>query len=266
MFRRGGIPQSGTDPEKMPSTITPFALAIAIVTFLLAGFVKGVIGMGLPTIAMAFLTLVLPPAEAASLLIVPSLVTNVWQMMAGANLHSLVRRFWPMMAGIIIGSFAGIGVMAHGKTGDILIFLGLALMVYALFGLSLLRFSIPARHERWLAPLVGGATGLITAATGVFAIPSVPYLGSLGLAKDELIQALGLSFTISTVALGAVLMRNASFHGTTILLSCASLLPALLGVVLGNRLRRRVNEAMFRRVFYIGLLLIGGYFASGFVV
>jgi uncharacterized membrane protein YfcA len=246
--------------------IAPSVLAFAILTFLFAGFVKGVIGMGLPTIAMAFLTLALPPAEAASLLIVPSLVTNVWQMVTGSHLAPLIRRLWLMVAGIIFGSLAGIGIMAHGETGDVIIFLGLALMVYALLGLAHLRFSIPTRHECWLAPLVGGATGLVSAATGVFAIPSVPYLGSLGLEKDELIQALGLSFTTSTVALGAVLMKNASFHGVTILLSCAALVPALLGMVLGNRIRRRVREQMFRRVFYLGLLLLGGYFASGLIV
>ncbi|HVW54535.1 MAG TPA: sulfite exporter TauE/SafE family protein [Rhizobiaceae bacterium] len=246
--------------------IAPSVLAFAILTFLFAGFVKGVIGMGLPTIAMAFLTLALPPAEAASLLIVPSLATNIWQMVTGPHLAPLIRRLWLMVAGIIVGSLAGIGIMAHGETRDVIIFLGLALMIYALVGLSRLRFSVPARHEWWLAPLVGGVTGVISAATGVFAIPSVPYLGSLGLKKDELIQALGLSFTTSTVALGVVLTKNASFHGVTILLSCAALLPALLGVVLGNWIRRRVREQMFRRVFYVGLLLLGGYFASGLIV
>lgn len=260
------LPAIASHRENMPSLITPPVLAFAILTFLSAGLVKGMIGMGLPTIAIAFLTLVLPPAEAASLLIVPSLATNIWQMMAGPNLVPLIRRLWLMVAGIVIGSLAGMGIMAHGETSDIVIFLGLALMAYAFLGLSSLRFSIPARHEHWLAPLVGGATGLISAATGVFTIPSVPYLGSLGLAKDELIQALGLSFTTSTVALGAVLMQNASFHGMTILLSCAALLPALLGVVLGNWIRRRVREHMFRRVFYLGLLLLGGYFASGLIV
>ena len=50
-----------------------------VAIFLLAGLVKGVIGMGLPTVAMGLLALVLPPAEAAAIVVVPSLVTNVWQ-------------------------------------------------------------------------------------------------------------------------------------------------------------------------------------------
>ena len=56
-----------------------FSLALITFTFLLAGFVKGVIGLGLPTVAVGLLGLVMPPAEAAALLVVPSMVTNLWQ-------------------------------------------------------------------------------------------------------------------------------------------------------------------------------------------
>jgi uncharacterized membrane protein YfcA len=62
----------------MPSVET-LPIVVATLAFLLAGFVKGVIGLGLPTVSMGLLTLVMAPAKAASLLIVPSFVTNVWQ-------------------------------------------------------------------------------------------------------------------------------------------------------------------------------------------
>ena len=85
--------------------------------FLLAGFVKGVIGLGLPTISMSLLVLFMPPPKAAALLIVPSLITNVWQMFAGANLVALVRRLWPMLAGVCLGTWAGAGLMTRRKVG-----------------------------------------------------------------------------------------------------------------------------------------------------
>jgi hypothetical protein len=53
--------------------------------FLLAGWVKGVVGMGLPLDAMGSLALIMLTAQAATLLIVPSLVTNVWQFTRGAT-------------------------------------------------------------------------------------------------------------------------------------------------------------------------------------
>ena len=81
-------------------------MLIAAIAFLIAGFVKGVIGLGLPTVAIGLLGLVMPPAEAAALLVVPSLVTNVWQLAAGSSFMTLLPRLWPMLMGICIGSDA----------------------------------------------------------------------------------------------------------------------------------------------------------------
>src|SRR3981081_866424 len=86
-------------------------LAVVAPTFVLAGFVKGVIGVGLPTVAMGLLAIVMTPAQAASLLVVPSLLTNVWQAM-GSDLAPLVRRLWPMLLGICLGTWLG-GRMLH---------------------------------------------------------------------------------------------------------------------------------------------------------
>jgi uncharacterized membrane protein YfcA len=161
-------------------------------TFLLAGFVKGVIGMGLPTVAMGLLAIALPPAEAAALLVVPSLVTNVWQLLAGPRFGALARRLWPMMVGVLAGTVAGAGVLAGDHAGIAGIGLGVALVVYAIVGLAGFKMTVAARQENWLGPTVGVTTGLVTGATGVFVIPAVPYLQAIGLERDELIQALGL--------------------------------------------------------------------------
>ncbi|MRW87992.1 TSUP family transporter, partial [Pseudoduganella sp. FT26W] len=78
-------------------------LFIALV-FVLAGLVKGVTGMGLPTVAVALLTLRMPPLEAAALLIVPSSITNVWQLAAGPALYPLWRRFRWLLLAVCVGT------------------------------------------------------------------------------------------------------------------------------------------------------------------
>ena len=71
----------------------------------------------LPTVAMGLLALALPPAEAAAILVVPSLVTNVWQLLAGPSFGELARRLWPMMLGVMAGTVAGAGVPAGTRRG-----------------------------------------------------------------------------------------------------------------------------------------------------
>jgi uncharacterized membrane protein YfcA len=239
----------------------PLILVVTL-TFALAGFVKGVIGLGLPTVAMGLLSVSMMPAQAASLLIIPSFITNLWQLMAGPRFGPLARRLWPMMAGIVAGTLAGSGFMQADAGGRAVVGLGFALIAYAALGLGAARFSVQPEAEPWLGPVIGAATGLVTAATGVFVIPAVPYLGALGLAKDELVQALGLSFTVSTVALAAVLAGSGAFAGAIMGASLLALLPALLGMAAGGWVRGRVSEKLFRRCFFLGLLALGVHLAS----
>jgi uncharacterized protein len=226
-------------------------------TFFLAGMVKGVTGMGLPTVAMGLLGLAMPPVQAAALLLVPSFVTNVWQLLAGPRLGSLLRRVWGMMLGVVGGTLLASGLISspatHIATGS----LGAALMIYAAVGLLNPRLHVPARAEPWLGPVVGAVTGLVTGATGVFVIPAVPYVGSLGLERDDLVQALGLSFTVSTVALAAGLAWHGALPATTTAASLLTLLPALIGMLLGGWLRARVKPQTFRKWFFVTLLVLG---------
>ena len=249
----------------MPS-IQTFPLVVAALAFLIAGFVKGVIGLGLPTVLIGLLSLVMAPAKAASLLIVPSFVTNVWQLASGPSFARLARRLWPMLAGIVLGALAGTGLLTGSHAGQADVALGLLLMLYAGLGLTSVRFSVAAAAEWWLGPAVGLMTGVVTAATGVFAIPAVPYISALGLGKDELIQALGLSFTVSTIALAAALMGGGAFKPGDVGASTAALAPVLLGMAAGGALRGRFSETAFRRIFFWGLLLLGARLASRAVI
>lgn len=235
-------------------------LWIALI-FLPAGLVKGVIGLGLPTIGMGLLALLMPPAEAAALLALPSLVTNVWQMLGGRRLGAITRRLWPMMLGVCLGTWAGAGLMTGVSARYATIGLGVALILYAIVGLTAFRFSVRASLESILSPIIGATTGVITAATGVFVIPAVPYLQGIGLEKDELVQALGLSFTVSTLALAASLAASGVFAPTMIVPTLVALGVSLLGMWLGQIVRERLSPTTFRRCFFVGLLLLGVWLA-----
>ena len=234
---------------------------IICLTFLLAGFVKGVIGLGLPTVAIGLLGLVMAPVSAAALLVVPSLVTNIWQLFAGPGFMPLLRRFWPMLLGLCVGTWSVAGWSSGAANGQATAMLGIALVAYALLGLSKWRFTVSARIERWLSPWMGIVTGAVAAVTGVFVIPAVPYLNALGLQRDELVQVLGLSFTVSTIALAIVLATNGTFLPSVAGSSALALAQALGGMLVGQRVRMKVRAETFRLYFFSGLLLLGLHLA-----
>ena len=241
--------------------LTTESLALVVAVFLLAGWVKGVVGMGLPTVAMGALGLAMPPVQAAALLVVPSLVTNIWQFVAGPSVFRVARRFTSMMLFVCAGTALGIQFLTSGASRWPSVALGAVLAAYALLGLFLPRLSVASRSERYLSPLVGGITGVLPGATVVFVVPAVPYLSALGLTKDELVQALGLSFTVSTVALGLALGTSGGFSQGILLASLGAVIPALIGMFVGQAIRDRIEPVAFRKWFFIAMLLVGIYMA-----
>jgi uncharacterized protein len=237
--------------------LTHLALSWATLVFLLAGGVKGLTGMGLPTIAMGLLSLLLTPGEAAALLIIPSMVTNVWQFVRRPRRLQLLRRLWPMMAMIFLATGVAADLIVGHEAAHATAALGAALLAYAGVSLARVRLAVPRRHELWLSLVVGGATGLMTGATAVFVIPAVPYLQALDFDPDDLVQALGLSFTVSTLALAIALAAHGAFHLSAAGLSSLLTAPALAGMGIGQALRTRVQPATFRRLFLLGLLVLG---------
>ena len=236
-------------------------IAFVALTFLFGGFVKGGIGVGLPTVSMGLLSLLMTPAQAASLLIVPTLATNIWQAAAGSQMLALVRRLWSMLLGICVGTWAGAGLLTSGDTTYPITLLGIVLVLYAIVGLTAVPFTVPARVEPWLSPLIGAVTGAVSAATGVFMFPAVPYMQALALDKDDLVQAIGLSVLVSTVALAAILWRAGALQSSNASASLAAVVPALLGMLIGQAVRTRISEKAFRICFFVGLLLLGTHLA-----
>lgn len=185
-------------------------IGFVIAVFAVAGMIKGTIGLGLPAVSMGLLTLVISPFQAAALLIIPSMVTNIWQLFAEGHVIRLIRRFWMLLLGIIVGSVWSIfPTLGHSTThfqSEAL--LGAMLALYGAYGLFAKNMPNLAPYEKYLSPIVGYLGGALTVATGVVLIPVVPYVQSLQLKRDDLVQTLGLAFTVSTCCLAVFLHLN----------------------------------------------------------
>lgn len=236
-----------------------FTLLVLGLTFLLAGTVKGVIGLGLPTVSLALLAILFDLTSAMALLLVPSLVTNIWQALIGGHFSLLLRRLWPMLLMATLTIWIGSLALTRVELPWLTALLGLLLVLYALLSLSGMRIQLPARREPWAGPLFGTINGLLTGMTGSFVVPGVMYLQAIGLPRDQLVQAMGILFTLSTLGLAFALQRNDLLSLENGIYSTLALAPALLGMYLGQRIRQRLSELLFRRVFFIALLLLGAY-------
>jgi len=227
-------------------------------SFLFAGTVKGVIGLGLPTVSLGLLAVSFDLTTAMALLIVPSFVTNLWQAVVGGQHREIARRMWPFLLGA--GATVWIGAIALRRLDLVLLsgLLGLILMVYSVISLAGYRLTIPSDRENWAGLFFGTANGVLTGMTGSF-VPGIMFLQALRLPRDTLVQAMGMLFTVSTVALAMALHSNNLLTIKLGLISTGAVLPAILGMIVGQRLRQGIAEARFQQIFFVGIFLLGGY-------
>jgi uncharacterized membrane protein YfcA len=242
----------------------PLLIFIAA-AFLLAGFVKGVIGLGLPTVAMGLLAVTMQPSRALAIVIVPAIVTNIWQTFIGPYLRDIIRRLWPLMVGTVIGIWLNAGMLTgpYARYGTIV--LGVLLVIYAIIGLSKFSFKVARANEGWIGGIVGLITGVVSAATGVQVIPSMPFMQAIGMEKDELVQALGVFFTVATLALAFNLTAAGLLSAATAVPGAVAMAAAFAGMFVGQTVRSRMQPEVFRRWFLFAMILLGIYLVASAV-
>jgi uncharacterized protein len=241
-------------------------LLLVAAAFLLAGFIKGVLGLGLPTVSMGLLAVTMPPGQALAIVIVPAIVTNIWQTLVGPYLRDIILRLWPLMIGTVIGIWLNAGLLTGPYAPYGTVILGLLLVIYAIVGLSKFNFKVARRDEKWIGGIVGVVTGMISAATGVQVIPSMPFMQAIGMERDELVQALGVFFTVATVALAFNLTTTGLLTAATALPGAIAMVASFTGMFIGQAVRSRMQPEIFRRWFLIAMILLGLYLAGSALV
>jgi hypothetical protein len=234
---------------------------VLAVTFLLAGTVKGVVGMGFPAVSLALLTLFFGLEEAMALMIVPSLLTNIMQSVTGGSLGTLLRRLWPLLVMILAGVWIGTWGLALSDADLLAALLGALILGYGVYGLTTPRLPELVSFERPLSALVGLTNGVVTGLVGTFFMPAVPYLQTLRLNRDDMVQAMGIVFTTSTAGLAMSLSGFGIMTDSMAAWSLAGTVPAILGMVAGRRIRQRLDERRFRHILLVTLMVLGAVIA-----
>lgn len=226
--------------------------------FFVAGLVKGVSGLGLPSVAIGIMTLGIGLKSAIALLLLPSFITNVWQALAGGALWRIIRRTWPMLSVSFATTWVGVALLSQASVSVLGMVLGSTLAGYALMGFFRPVLPHPGRFETVIALPFGAAHGVLAGLTGSF-VPGVPFLQAIGLQKEELVQAMGVLFTSSTIALGIAMSHYNLLSQELAVASALAVAPAAAGMYAGQLVRHRLSEAMFKQVLFSALLGLGLY-------
>lgn len=244
------------------STLFDFSnlpLVPIVLTFLLAGVVKGIVGFGMPLVTVALLTLFLGLPTAMALMIVPAALTNYWQAIAGGGSWSVFKRIWLFL--LIVCATIPVGTLALVYVNLTLLsaFLGVIMIIYALISLRGFEMQIAPSYRLHSTTGFGIANGLVTGMTGTSVMPGVIYLRGIGLEGTSLLQAMGMLFGLSVTALGPALSQSGFMTPQLFTLSCLALVPAIGGMQIGQAIRTRLPVPVFRKIFLGALAALGSY-------
>jgi hypothetical protein len=189
--------------------------------------------------------------------LVPGIVTNIYQALAGPAFRPLLKRLWSFLAAAAVGIWFGVGVAAGAKSETLVTLLGITLCTYVVVTLLRAQLPPPGPREPWMSPLMGGLGGIMFGLTGIMIVPGILYLQTLDMTRHVFVQALGITFVTITLTLGISLTGRSLMTQELALMSLLALIPTALGLALGQRYRHHISEARFRRIFLVALFVIG---------
>ena len=232
-------------------------IAILVAAFLTAGVVKGIVGLGLPTVSVALLCVTFDISAAMALLLAPSLLTNLWQSFGSSSPLRLFKGLWPLYCGSTVSVALGVYTFKFLKVDFAEQLLGLLLVIYAALSLSGHHFAIQEKQIGLIGGMAGLLTGILTGLTGSFVVPSIMFLQAIRLSVAEFAQATGLLFSLLTLSLGFSLFIAGRLSVDITMYSLSGVVPAFIGMFIGYQIRTKLKMETFRMLLNSGLLIIG---------
>lgn len=230
---------------------------IAPLVFLIAGTVKGAIGIGLPTTVIASLSLFVDPRVAVALGLASMIVSNAWQVSREGGWRAPLRRFWPLALTTGITLYAASQYAAAAAGGTILAFTGGAVAIFAAASLIGAPPALPPAWERPAQGIAGVLAGLMGGLTGIWSPPVLVLLLSLRLETSVFVQSIGLLLLLGAAPLLLGYVQTGLMTGELFLWSLALCLPTFAGFAMGERLRGLMNPARFQKAVLVFFLIMG---------
>lgn len=233
----------------------PSMLFLCVVTFAIAGTVKGALGIGLPTTAMALLTLVMEPTRAMAVLVLPIIATNVQQYLTTPHRRETAREYRYVALTLVVTIFITALLVNRAPDAFLVIAIGIVMCLFSIHGLSGLRLPMGG-SPAWQAA-VGVAAGVCGGLSAIWSPPVAMYLLSRNVSKDRFVSGCGFLFLVGSLPLGAGLFLAGVIDGDALALSLVSLVVVLAAFRVGAALRARLANETFRKLVLVAFMLLG---------
>ena len=237
--------------------LSPAFWILIALAFFAGGVSKGVIGLGMPLIVIPTVASVINPVTAIALIAVPSISSNIWQVWHTGYHRQTLARFWTFIVAVAITITLAAFVLVRTDTQAAALAMGIVVLLFTAARSMSFNWRTSPEAERWLSPAVGAFCGFVGGVTGIFSPPLSMYIVSLRLPKEEFIAAMAMLLLCGAIPLFGTLAANGVLTVDILVASTLGAIPAMIGVMVGTRLRNRISQTVFERALLVVLFLIG---------
>ncbi|MEM8773625.1 MAG: sulfite exporter TauE/SafE family protein [Pseudomonadota bacterium] len=237
----------------------PLFLLFASGVAVFAGMVKGVVGFAMPMVFISMLSMLIAPELALAGLILPTLVTNLWQALRqgfDAAFRSMAKFRVFLLSGLVFMVGAAQLVTRISEAAMLLI-IGVPVVIYASLTLAGRPLRLPSNPGKGVEIAIGAVAGFFGGISGVWGPPTVALLMALNTEKTEQMRTQGVIYGTGAVVLTLSHLSSGVLNATTIPFSLALILPGALGMWIGLKIQDRIDQQLFRRLTLVVLVLMG---------
>ena len=240
------------------SNLPLLTVVYILFTYFLGGITQGILGVGLITVVISLLSFVIDVKETIALVIIPTIITSFFQMINGNNLKDIIKdtRYFLVFSTLII--VPGVFLLKVLESDLILIFIAILLFMNSSLSLSNRVVAIPNHQNSIIQVSVGSLNGFIIGLTSIYTMPFIFLLQSLKYNKEKTVQFMGLAFLLYSSMQFISFSYSKLISINTIFPSLIVTLPVIIGFLLGKKIRSFISEKLFKKLFYLMLLLMSG--------
>ena len=223
------------------------ALTIAA-AFFFGSLVKGVAGIGLPLVAISILTFVMDVRDATPMIVGPAILANIYQIYDARRARMPLTQIAPIIAGLMGGVFVGALIAVSIDPSIMVGVMGAIVLAFVVFSFSGAAPTVPEKGRGPMGLAAGAGTGVIGGMTGVFGPVLAIYTLSLNLQKDAFVWAMGVLLLLSSAGLGISYASLGALPLWVAIASAGAIVPGMIGMWTGSKIRDRVSQSLFRKV------------------
>lgn len=229
---------------------------LAAVFLSLGGLVKGATGAGAPVLAIPALAMLYDVKLAVAIMMVPNLVTNIWQLHQHHK-NLLPNQFvWSFALSGAFGALMGSWFLATLPQSTLSFIVAIGVFAYVAFRLLRSTWVLSYSYALKICIPVGLVAGTLQGASGISAPISLSFFNAMRLERAVFIASISVYFIAMTLVQIPALMALGIMHAVHFLSGTLALIPILLFMPVGQMLARRFSRDLFDRIMQVLLLCL----------